>query len=127
MTKRPESLTDVAARTTDRTTFYLHLWEFVDEFRREQRIEMLADEPRRLAGVYPDGEVADAYVAAVAVSLAREVGAAPPAWSWDDSRKLRRPWFAMSGPSLRATLLLESPAPFRERNLFVSANALSRA
>ena len=35
--------------------------------------------------------------------------------------------FAHRGRALRATLLAESPAPFRERNLFVSANALSRA
>jgi hypothetical protein len=43
------------------------------------------------------------------------------------AEKLRTPWFAWPGPSLRATLLAESPAPFRERNLFVSANALTRA
>jgi len=66
-------------------------------------------------------------LAAVAVSLAREIGEAPPAWAWADDRKLRRPWFASPGPALRATLLAESPAPFRERNLFVSANVLSRA
>lgn len=88
---------------------------------------MLTEEPRRLPAVYEGGEVGDAYLAAVAVTLAREVGAAPPAWAWDESRKLRAPWFASPGPSLRATLLVESPAPFRERNLFVSANALSRA
>ena len=38
-----------------------------------------------------------------------------------------QPWVAWPGAALRATLLAESPAPFRERNLFVSANALSRA
>jgi hypothetical protein len=71
--------------------------------------------------------VADAYLAAVAVSLARETGDSPPAWAWQEARKLRRPWFAHPGAALRATLLAESPAPFRERNLFVSANALARA
>jgi len=88
---------------------------------------MLADEPRHLTPIYEGGDVADAYLAAVAVCLAREIQAPPPAWAWDERRKLRRPWFAWPGPALRATLLAESPAPFRERNLFVSANALSRA
>ena len=88
---------------------------------------MLSVEPGRLAGRFSGGDVADAYLAAVAVSLAREVAAPPPAWAWSDDRKLRQPWFAWPGPALRATLLAESPAPFRERNLFVSANALSRA
>ena len=71
--------------------------------------------------------MADAYLAAVAVSLAREIREPPPSWAWAEDRKLRRPWFAWPGPALRATLLAESPAPFRERNLFVSANVLSRA
>jgi hypothetical protein len=117
----------VATLTTDSTTFHLHLADFVDEFRRRKRLTMLSGEPRRLMLVYEGGDVADAYLAAVAVSLAREIAAPPPRWAWDDSRKLRRPWFAWPGPALRATLLVESPAPFRERNLFVSANALSRA
>jgi hypothetical protein len=88
---------------------------------------MLLEEPRRLAPLYEGGDVSDAYLAAAAVSLAREIDASPPAWAWAESRKLRRPWFAWPGPGLRAILLAESPAPFRERNLFVSANALSRA
>lgn len=127
MTPRPTSLGEVAARSTDPVAFHLHLGDFLDEFRRVRRAAMLAEEPRRLSCHYAGGDVADAYLAAVAVSLAREIQAAPPTWAWDESRKLRRPWFAWPGPALRATLLAESPAPFRERNLFVSANALSRA
>jgi hypothetical protein len=125
--RRPGSLAEVAARTTDRPSFHLHLADFVDAFRQMRQPGMLREEPRRLQTHYDGGDVSDAYLAAVAVSLAREIGAPPPAWAWDESRKLRRPWFAWPGPALRATLLVESPAPFRERNLFVSANALSRA
>ncbi len=125
--RRPGSLAEVAAWTTDGTAFHLHLGDFIDEFRRSRDPAMLADEPRCLISTYEGGDVADAYLAAVAVSLAREIHEAPPAWAWDESRKLRLPWFAWPGPALRATLLAESPAPFRERNLFVSANALSRA
>lgn len=125
--RRPASLAEVAALTSDRASFHLHVADFLDEFRRLKQATMLAAEPRRLQAVYEGGEIGDAYLAAVAVTLAREIGAVPPAWTWDQSRKLRSPWFAWPGPSLRATLLAESPAPFRERNLFVSANALSRA
>lgn len=55
------------------------------------------------------------------------VGVFPPRWAWAEDRKLKSPWFAHPGPNVRAMLLAESPAPFRERNLFVSENALSRA
>jgi hypothetical protein len=124
---RPASLAEVAALATDSRAFGYAVAEFLDQFRLERRIGMLADEPCRLAARYVGGDVSDAYLAAVAVSLAREIGSPPPAWAWADDRKLRRPWFAHPAAALRATLLAESPAPFRERNLFVSANALSRA
>ena len=124
---RPRSLAAVATLAEDARAFAYALSEFLDQFRLEQRAFMLSEEPSRLTGRYAGGDVADAYLAAVAVSLAREIGVPPPSWAWDDSRKLRRPWFAHPGAALRATLLSESPAPFRERNLFVSANALSRA
>jgi hypothetical protein len=88
---------------------------------------MLAAEPRLLAGRIEEGDVAHAYLAATAVYLARSINAIPPAWVRNEARKLRSPWFASRGRAIRATLLAESPAPFRERNLFVSENALSRA
>ena len=124
---RPQSLADVADQSTDLSAFHLCVRDFLDEFRRRGAPAMLDVEPSRLTERFPGGDVADAYLAAVAVSLAREVARNPPAWAWSDDRKLHRPWFAWTGPALRATLLAESPAPFRERNLFVSANALSRA
>jgi hypothetical protein len=88
---------------------------------------MLQEEPSRLAGRIDAGDVADAYLAATAVSLARSLSMVPPPWARHPDRALRRPWFASPGAAVRATLLLESPAPFRERNLFVSENALTRA
>jgi hypothetical protein len=50
-----------------------------------------------------------------------------PDWVFKPGRALKRPWFASTLASLRAVLIHESPATFRARNLFVSANALSRA
>ncbi len=126
--RRPSSLAEVAAWTKeDGGQFGYHLFDFLDQFYLERRAAMVAEEPPRLSGLVPEGHVKDAYLAAVAVSLSRLIGAPPPRWAWQEDRKLRVPWFASSGAAVRATLLAESPTPFRERNLFVSENALSRA
>lgn len=125
--RRPECLQEVADWTHHQAEFHRHLADFLDQFRSEPRSAMLAGEPKRLAPQFEGGEVCDAYLAAVAVSLSREIRVAPPAWAWAEDRKLKYPWFASPGPAIRAMLLWESPAPFRERNLFVSENALARA
>jgi hypothetical protein len=125
--RRPASLVEVASWSTDVRSFHDNVADFLDEVRRRRTPAMLVDEPASLAGRFEGGDVADAYLAAVAVSLSRELGVAPPRWVWGPTRRLRRPWFAHPGAALRATLLAESPAAFRERNLFVSANALDRA
>jgi hypothetical protein len=73
------------------------------------------------------GHVQDAYLAATAEELARKHSLPLPVWTEASERQLHRPWFASPLAALRAVLLLESPAGFRARNLFVSENALSRA
>ena len=125
--RRPRALAEVAASSDSRSAFGRHLADFLDQFYLERRADMLDEEPARLAGKIEDGDVADAYLAATAVALARLIHAIPPRWAREPDRALTTPWFASLGPAVRATLLLESPAPFRERNLFVSENALSRA
>ena len=125
--RRPSSLAEVAAWTDSREALGFHLADFLDQFYLERRQDMLAAEPARLNGRIQEGDVADAYLAATAVALARLIESDPPAWAWREDRKLKYPWFASPGAAIRATLLAESPASFRERNLFVSANALSRA
>jgi hypothetical protein len=125
--RRPDSLAEVASWTGHRAEFHYHLADFLDAFRRAPGVSMPEQEPEPLRGRFDGGDVCDAYLAAVAVSLGRGIGVAPPGWAGGPDRRLRTPWFASPGPAIRATLLLESPAPFRERNLFVSANALSRA
>jgi hypothetical protein len=125
--RRPATPAEVAAWSDSLGTFSQGLAEFLDQFYLERRGAMLEDEPVRLAGKIDEGDVADAYLAATAVALARLIGGPPPRWAIRIERKLDRPWFASRGSAVRATLLLESPAPFRERNLFVSENVLSRA
>jgi hypothetical protein len=83
-------------------------------------------EPARPAGATADGERCDAFLAATAETLAATRGFEAPGWVWQEARKLHRPWFALPWKGLRAILLIESPAAFRSRNLFASANGLSR-
>jgi hypothetical protein len=112
---------EVAELTHAGEPFDFALRSFLDEFQTNPTATALTGEPRWL------GTHLDAYLAATAEALASAHGLAAPAWIWAESRKLRRPWFALPWSGLRAVLLLESPAAFRSRNLFVSANALSRA
>jgi hypothetical protein len=124
---RPRTLAEVAALTRAGDSFDFALRNFLDEFRAQPDVLRLREEPARLAGIVADGERWDAFLAATAEELAANHGFKPPGWIWEEDRKLHRPWFALPWKGLRAILLLESPAAFRSRNLFVSANALSRA
>lgn len=118
---RPQSLAEVAELAAAGEPFDFALRSFLDDFQSRCQPDGLAAEPRHL-----DARL-DAYLAATAESLATDHGFPVPVWAWAESRKLHRPWFALPWAGLRAVLLLESPAAFRSRNLFVSANALSRA
>ena len=125
--RRPASLFEVATNVRSRIELGYAVAEFLDQFKIERNAAMLVEEPPLLATRLNDEGVADAYLAAVAVHLSREIKHASPEWTGSAKRFLRRPWFASEGASLRATLLLESPPAFRERNLFVTENALERA
>jgi len=101
--------------------------EFLDEFYAEPLVERLAEEPRLLAELLGDEGLADAYLAGIADHLSRQYKLKVPAWVSGPGRVLANPWFAMESHGGRMCMLIESPPAFRERNIFVSANALSRA
>ena len=124
---RPKSLAEVAQWTLEGELFGRCLANFLDDFYAHPTAEALREEPARLRERCKDGDIFDAYLAATAEELSRKYNVAYPAWAWSDDRKLHSPWFATDLQSLRAVLLLESPAGFRSRNLFVTENALSRA
>jgi hypothetical protein len=123
---RPQTLSEVAALARAGESFDFALRSFLDEFQMQPDASRLTAEPARLVSVLGDGERYDAFLAATAETLAATHGFEAPMWVWQETRKLHRPWFALPWKGLRAILLLESPAAFRSRNLFVSANALSR-
>jgi hypothetical protein len=124
----PKTLAQVSELTARGEPFDLCIKNFLDAFYARPTAEALQLEPPRLADKNPKfGEIEDAYLAATAEWLAWKFDLPPPAWAFDQSRALRRPWFASTLSALRAVLLIESPAAFRSRNLFVSENALTRA
>lgn len=127
MTSTPRSLRQLAELTAGGGEFSYLLGDFLDAFYREPTPGALIAEPIPLAGRHGRGETWDAFLAAVAQSLAARQGWPAPAWAFVATRYLSRPFFPVAAASLRATLLLESPPEFRARNLFVTANALSRA
>jgi len=113
----------VAAMGAEEIEFQRLINAFVDEFRRvpePERQRMLANGPCQ-AGKR------EGLLAAVASALCREVGMAPPRWVQETYSP--EPYFAFPAKSfaLRLLLMLESPPPFRARNVFVSENYLARA
>lgn len=125
---RPKTLAEVAQLTLQGEPFDFCLANFLDGFYAAPAAEALSAPPVLLAPAMGElGGVRDAYLAATAEHLAWTSGFPVPGWVAADVRKLHRPWFASPLAALRTVLLLESPAAFRARNLFVSENALSRA
>lgn len=116
---RPQSIAEVARRAGP---IEFELADFLHAFAAKRDYAMLEEEPPLL-----DDAVDNAYLAATAAYLSQQLKRTPPAWTNQPARTLQRPWFANNSPHLRAVLLVESPAAFRARNLFVSANALSVA
>ena len=125
--QRPHSLTEVAEWSSTCNELSYNLADFLHEFQARPAAAMLECRPRLLAQVFAGGEICDAYLAATAATLAARIGEPSPDWAVEPDRYLHSPWFASPGADMRACLLLESPARFRERNLFVTANALSVA
>ena len=67
-----------------------------------------------------------AYIAAMVEELCVRNNLKIPAWVDDKKLFLKEPFFVGGLESLKAFLLVESPVSFRRRNIFVSANVLTR-
>lgn len=118
-----DSIPDVSERICldGEASWPVHLFNFVDAFRRQARPELVAgppdpETPARL----------EALLASTVETLCEEAGVLVPGWVWGVSR-LGRPWFVSGVESLKALALVHSPPQFRKRNLFVLDNFLHRA
>lgn len=68
----------------------------------------------------------DAYLAALAEHLCSARRMTAPAWVLESERFLTRFWFPSNTPALDARAIVESPAAFRRRNIFIAAASLTR-
>ena len=116
----------VGALTAAGSEFSFAIRDFLDGFYEQPTVAALEEEPPILDGIIPDGLRLDAYLGAVAEHLCRANRYRLPKWTGDSCRFLKLPWFGMKTHAGRMLLLMDSPSAFRARNLFVSANALTR-
>lgn len=102
-------------------------WRLVAEFLEEYRWEpvetregLLAPEP---AGT--GDEHWDVFLAGLAEYLAAKDGQAAPPWA--ETRTLRRFWFPFNSRAARVDAVVNAPAAFRRRGVYVAAQELKVA
>ncbi len=122
-----KTLRELEANVRGGQPLEIELGDFLDAFYLGPSAARVEEPPALLTGANPQGAMMDALLAAVAEYLCRRFSLPIPAWVYEPCRHLERPFFALPSLAFRTTLLLESPMEFRSRNLFVTANALSRA
>lgn len=123
MSLRPTSLAELAKRVKGGEDFSVLFREFLDAFYAtpaEDQRGALSAEPPRIDVLH------DAWLGATAEELSKRNALPVPTWTEDPCRFMTRAYFAGGLESLKPILLVESPSAFRRRQLFVSANALSR-
>jgi hypothetical protein len=119
--QRPKTLAEVSDFTNSLEEFGRNLRDWQHEIQRgevrnrPEFAKRLASRPRLLATRFPNGDIADATLAAYAEWLADEAGIKRPDWCGEPERVSQTPWF---GSPLRGWLIANAPASYRHRNLF---------
>lgn len=119
----PRSLAAVSARLLrdGEDSWKGWLLEFVDDFRLRPRASLVSRAPEPALS-----HRLQALLASSVEYLCSEKGVPVPWWC-AGVPPLDEPWFVAGVESLKAAALVESPAQFRQRNIFVLGNFLSRA
>lgn len=103
---------------------WLWIRQFMDDFyaaAQEARAGLIAERPE------PTGDPRfDAYLAALAEHFAFHYHLPTPAWVGEPERFLEQWWFPTQFKSLHAMALVESPAAFRRRGIFVDKTEFQR-
>lgn len=96
---------------------------FLDDFyaNPNNRQEMIAAEPETTGD-----KKFDVYLSALAEYLAYHYGLTEPAWVNKKNRFLETWWFPTEFKSLRPMAIVESPASFRRRGIFVDHTEFQR-
>jgi hypothetical protein len=124
---RPRTARSVATRSRTLEEFGYNLRDWLHELRRvTSRSGLLAacsHRPRRLAFVFPEGALADAFLAAQVDHLVRRAGLPAPRWTFDPTYVLPAPWFphADADVHLRALLIRDAHVEFANRNIFTTS------
>ena len=124
MINRPKSLKDVAEQSATLGEFGLNLRDWLHELRRTssrlQAAAAIAEEPPWLRTRFPQGHIADAWLAAYAEHLAGKIRQPAPACAFAPERIAPDPVFddGADSPTLRALALAHAPAAFKRRNIF---------
>ena len=121
---RPRTLKEIANRSDSIEDFGRNLRDWLHELRsvssRRQAGEAIADEPALLREKFPEGYVADAWLAAYAEHLAGKVRIRAPDWAFEPWRTASDPLFdeGTDNKRLRALALEQAPLAFKRRNIF---------
>jgi hypothetical protein len=102
-------------------------WRLIAEFLEEYRWESPAERPGLLDDepLGTGDERWDVFLAALAEHLAARDGRGAPAWT--ELRSLRRLWFPFNTRAARVDALVNAPAAFRRRGVYVAAQELEVA
>ena len=127
MNSRPATVREVALQAETLRDFghlcqdWLHTLRKVSS--RNAAAAAIHAEPPLLRARFSQGEVADAWLAAMAELIAQRCRIEVPVWARSPKRILRHPWFAeeKSGPEARIIALRDSPSAFKKRNLYAAA------
>lgn len=120
-----QTLAGVARRALDGEVFMHAVRELLDE------VALMASAPQRQSAIAERpptiGDARhDAYLAALAEHLAARHGLRRPVWTCEAERFLRRFWFVSDVKGFRALALVQLPAAFRRRGIFIAEASLQR-